>query len=135
ISGLGGEIGVAALEKVVPQLFFFWADGLMRNPPQSYDREWWVPRQVARSACRIWMMEKAPDYAVELAVGRLQFLLLNALSNYEVVPSWTASWLFHPPQADECESLIVGWSDRPAARAAIRELLDGDWDRPLEVPP
>ena len=134
--GLAREFGPAALERIVPELFFFTAQGLFRDRPGDYEARWWVPRGIAREACRIWMVDRAPDYAVELAVARLRHMVCNGLAAYEVTPERLGSPdPFHPPDAGACQTLLVEWSDRPVARAAIRELLDGDWDRPVEVPP
>ena len=136
LEGLAREFGPDALEQVVPELFFFTAEGLFRDRPEQYDSGWWVPRGIALHACRIWMRDRVPEYAVELAVARLRHMVCHGLAAYELTPTWAGTPdSFHPPDARECQSLLVEWSDRPAARAAIRELLDGEWDRPVVVPP
>ena len=132
--GLAREFGATAIEQVVPELFFFAADGLFRDGSADRPPEWWMLRKIAHDACRIWTLDHAPDYAVDLAVARLRHIVCNGLAVYETTPTWGSAATFHPPDEAACASLLVEWSDRPAARAAIRELLDGAWDRPLDVP-
>jgi hypothetical protein len=131
IDGLAAEFGREALTDLVPELYFHPADGLWRDVSPS---ERCLPRALALHVCRLWVEEQAPDTAVELAAARLRHVVTNALGNHEVVEPYSSEFYLEPT-ADRCASLVGAWRDRPAAAAAIREFVDGAWDRPLEIPP
>lgn len=133
IDGLAREFGADALPQLIPDLYFFPADALFRDEPQNDKVEDWLPRVLALHTLRMWVQAHAPDYAVELAAGRLRHIVTGPLKHFERVQLFELGYFF-PPDAMRCDAFLQEWSERPPAAVAIREFLDGAWDVPLEIP-
>ncbi len=131
VAALAGAFGEAELPHLVPYLYFYPRQGLLPEPPAGATPAWWATRQLGLHTCRIWLADKRPALGIELAIGRLRFLVQGGLANFE---SERSDHGFDPPQAKDCEELLLHWWDASPVQAAVAELLDGNWDRPLEFP-
>ncbi len=84
-----------------------------------------------------WLRDQPDDYAVALAVGRLEYILEHPFDNDERAGDdvrGAHAWFYFEPRVGSCLRFLCDVRTLASARSAILDFVAGRWDAPLEVP-